>query len=60
MDLVQKLKNIKIDDKENLLDHINEVIKEMIVNDEKNAYENFEKYSEKIYRRKHKKTKAGN
>ena len=49
---MEKLKNIKIDNKENLLDHINEVIKEMIVNDEKNAYENFELYSEKIYRRK--------
>lgn len=34
MDLVEKLKNIKIDDKENLLEHINEVIKEMIINDE--------------------------
>lgn len=37
MDLIEKLKNIKISDKENLLDHINEVIKEMIINDEKNA-----------------------
>ena len=52
MDLVEKLKSVKIDDKENLFDHINEVIKEMIINDEKNAYKNFEKYSEKIYRKK--------
>lgn len=50
MELSEKLKNIQIDGNVNLNDHIKEIIKKMIENDEKNPFETFEQYSEMIKR----------
>ena len=48
MELAQKLKNINVEDNLSLDDHLKQIIKKMIENDEKYPFETFEKYSEMI------------
>ena len=46
MELLEKLKNIKLEGNVNLNDHLKEIIKKMIENDEQNPFDTIERYSE--------------
>ncbi len=51
MELAEKLKNINLKNNTSLYKHVQDIISEMIKNDEKNPFENFEKYSERLNRK---------
>lgn len=59
MELAEKLKSIKIEGNVSLDQHLKEILRKMIENDEANPFETFEEYSEVIRRERGKKQKYG-